>query len=56
MEEISNREAGKFFNVNESNIRLWSKSKMKLQNIDRKHQADRRGHTACPALANEVHL
>lgn len=40
VEEISNREAGKFFNVKESNIRLWCKSKMKLQNMDRKRRAD----------------
>lgn len=54
-EEIGNREAGRIFNVDESNIRLWRKSKAKLQNMDRKRRADRRGHAAWPALENELH-
>lgn len=54
-EEIGNREAGRIFSVDESNIRLWRKNKAKLQNMDRKRRAVRRGHASWPALENELH-
>ncbi|GFY10686.1 nucleic-acid-binding protein from transposon X-element [Trichonephila clavipes] len=41
--EVGNREAARFFNVDESNIRLWRRNKTNFENCDRHKRADRRG-------------
>ncbi|GFT70462.1 pre-mRNA-splicing factor SYF1 [Trichonephila clavipes] len=41
--EVGNREAARFFNVVESNIRLWRRNKTNFENCDRRKRADRRG-------------
>ncbi|GFU87938.1 insulin-like receptor [Trichonephila clavipes] len=41
--EVGNREAARFFNVDESNIRLWRRNKTNFENCDRRKRADRHG-------------
>ncbi|GFW43497.1 hypothetical protein TNCV_4768501 [Trichonephila clavipes] len=41
--EVGNQKAGRFFNVDESNIRLWRRNKTNFENCDRRKRADRRG-------------
>ncbi|GFV72081.1 uncharacterized protein TNCV_2460141 [Trichonephila clavipes] len=41
--EVGNREAARFFNVDESNTRLWRRNKTNFENCDRRKRADRRG-------------
>lgn len=54
-EKVGNRETGRIFNIDESNVRLWRKSKEKLENMDRKRRAARTGQPAWPVLENELH-
>ncbi|GFU30538.1 pogo transposable element with KRAB domain [Trichonephila clavipes] len=52
--EVENREAARFFNVNESNIRLWRRNKTNFENCDRRKRADRRGKPHWPELEAEI--
>ncbi|GFV12942.1 uncharacterized protein TNCV_3174771 [Trichonephila clavipes] len=47
-----NREAARFFNVDESNIHLWRRNK--TENCDRRKRADRRGKPHWPELEAEI--
>ncbi|GFY30039.1 uncharacterized protein TNCV_4073521 [Trichonephila clavipes] len=49
-----NREAARFFNVDESNIRLWRRNKTNFENCDRRKRADRRGKPHWPELEAEI--
>ncbi|GFV73560.1 pogo transposable element with KRAB domain [Trichonephila clavipes] len=48
--EVGNREAARFFNVDESNIRLWRRNKTNFENCDRRKRADRRGKPHWPEI------
>ncbi|GFW22738.1 brkDBD domain-containing protein [Trichonephila clavipes] len=48
--EVGNREAARFFNVDESNIRLWRRNKTNFENCDRRKRADRRGKRHWPEI------
>ncbi|GFX47254.1 uncharacterized protein TNCV_148641 [Trichonephila clavipes] len=52
--EVGNREAARFFNVDESNIRLWRRNKTNFENCDRRKRADRRGKPHWPELEAEI--
>ncbi|GFT36973.1 pogo transposable element with KRAB [Trichonephila clavipes] len=52
--EVGNREAARFFNVDESNIRLWRRNKTNFENCDRRKRADRRGKSHWPELEAEI--
>ncbi|GFV73095.1 formin-2 [Trichonephila clavipes] len=52
--EVGNREATRFFNVDESNIRLWRRNKTNFENCDRRKRADRRGKPHWPELEAEI--
>ncbi|GFU94504.1 hypothetical protein TNCV_2644901 [Trichonephila clavipes] len=52
--KVGNREAARFFNVDESNIRLWRKNKTNFENCDRRKRADRRGKPHWPELEVEI--
>ncbi|GFV50866.1 uncharacterized protein TNCV_3921591 [Trichonephila clavipes] len=52
--EVGNREAVRFFNVDESNIRLWRRNKTNFKNCDRRKRADRRGKSHWPELESEI--
>ncbi|GFS56442.1 pogo transposable element with KRAB [Trichonephila clavipes] len=52
--EVGNREAARFFNVDESNIRLWRRNKTNFDNCDRRKRADRRGKPHWPELEAEI--
>ncbi|GFT35279.1 HTH CENPB-type domain-containing protein [Trichonephila clavipes] len=52
--EVGNREAVRFFNVDESNIRLWRRNKTNFKNCDRRKRADRRGKPHWPELEAEI--
>lgn len=54
-EQVGNREAGRFFDIDESNIRLWRKNKETLENMDRKRRANRGGQPSWPILENKLH-
>jgi transposase-like protein len=54
-EEVGNREAGRVFNVDESNIRLWRKSKENFSETGRYRRSFRRGVTAWPDLEDALH-
>ncbi|GFX74810.1 uncharacterized protein TNCV_636371 [Trichonephila clavipes] len=53
--EVENREAARFFNVDESNIRLWRRNKTNFENCDRRKRTDRRGKPHWPELEAEIH-
>ncbi|GFS49136.1 retrovirus-related Pol polyprotein from transposon 412 [Trichonephila clavipes] len=53
-EGYQNREAARFFNADESNIRLWRKNKTNFKNCDRRKRADRRGKPQWPELEEEI--
>ncbi|GFX41325.1 pogo transposable element with KRAB [Trichonephila clavipes] len=46
--EVGNREAARFFNVDESNIRLWRRNKTNFENCDRRKRANRLGKPHWP--------
>ncbi|GFV35830.1 pogo transposable element with KRAB domain [Trichonephila clavipes] len=52
--EVRNREAARFFNVDESNIRLWRRNKTNFENCDIRKRADRRGKPHWPELEPEI--
>ncbi|GFU93827.1 uncharacterized protein TNCV_1660511 [Trichonephila clavipes] len=52
--EVGNRKAARFFNVDESNIRLWRRNKTNFENCDRRKRADRRGKPHWPELEAEI--
>ncbi|GFU97735.1 pogo transposable element with KRAB [Trichonephila clavipes] len=52
--EVGNREAARFFNVDESNIRLWRRNKTNFENCDRRKRADRRGKPHWSELEAEI--
>ncbi|GFX86167.1 uncharacterized protein TNCV_2560491 [Trichonephila clavipes] len=52
--EVGNREAARFFNVDESNIRLWRRNKTNFENCDRRKRVDRRGKPHWPELEAEI--
>ncbi|GFX70445.1 uncharacterized protein TNCV_4473791 [Trichonephila clavipes] len=52
--EVGNREAARFFNVDESNIRLWRRNKTNFENCDRRKRADRRETPHWPELEAEI--
>ncbi|GFX68382.1 HTH CENPB-type domain-containing protein [Trichonephila clavipes] len=52
--EVGNGEAARFFNVDESNIRLWRRNKTNFENYDRRKRADRRGKPHWPELEAEI--
>ncbi|GFT54817.1 pogo transposable element with KRAB [Trichonephila clavipes] len=52
--EVGNREAARFFNVDESNICLWRRNKTNFENCDRRKRADRRGKPHLPELEAEI--
>ncbi|GFW43674.1 pogo transposable element with KRAB [Trichonephila clavipes] len=52
--EVGNREAARFFNVDESNIRLWRRNKTNFENCDRRKRADRHGKPLWPELEAEI--
>ncbi|GFX27200.1 DUF1758 domain-containing protein [Trichonephila clavipes] len=52
--EVGNREAARFFNIDESNIRLWRRNKTNFKNCDRRKRADRRGKPHWPELEAEI--
>ncbi|GFX77637.1 HTH CENPB-type domain-containing protein [Trichonephila clavipes] len=52
--EVENREAARFFNVYESNIRLWRRNKTNFENCDRRKRTDRRGKPHWPELEAEI--
>ncbi|GFU66264.1 uncharacterized protein TNCV_1817611, partial [Trichonephila clavipes] len=52
--EVGNREAARFFNVDELNIRLWRRNKTNFKNCDRRKRADRRGKPHWPELEAEI--
>ncbi|GFX87238.1 uncharacterized protein TNCV_595871 [Trichonephila clavipes] len=52
--EVGNREAARFFNVDKSNIRLWRRNKTNFENCDRRKRADRRGKPHWPELEAEI--
>ncbi|GFX02245.1 uncharacterized protein TNCV_138211 [Trichonephila clavipes] len=52
--EVGNREAARFFNVDESNIRLWRRNKTNFENCDRRKRADRRGKPHWPELEAQI--
>ncbi|GFX40392.1 uncharacterized protein TNCV_4320251 [Trichonephila clavipes] len=53
-EGYRNREAARFFNVDESNIRLWRKDKTNFENCDRRYRANHRGKPHWPELEEEI--
>ncbi|GFU22423.1 HTH CENPB-type domain-containing protein [Trichonephila clavipes] len=54
--EVRNREAARFFNVDESNIRLWRRNKTNFENCGRRKRADRRGKPPWPELEAEINI
>ncbi|GFY33078.1 pogo transposable element with KRAB domain [Trichonephila clavipes] len=52
--KVGNREAARFFNVDESNIRLWRRNKTNFKNCDRRKRADRCGKPHWPELEAEI--
>ncbi|GFS87781.1 uncharacterized protein TNCV_4213881 [Trichonephila clavipes] len=52
--EVGNREAARFFNVDESNIRLWRRNKTNFENCDRRKRGDHRGKPHWPELEAEI--
>ncbi|GFV54147.1 hypothetical protein TNCV_1027191 [Trichonephila clavipes] len=51
--EVGNREAARFFNVDESNIRLWRKTRPTSKFVI-DVRADRRGKLHWPELEEEI--
>ena len=54
-EDVGNREAGRLFNIDESNIRLWRRNKSTIKVSDRKRRTNRRGHVLWPDLEDELY-
>ncbi|GFV28657.1 HTH CENPB-type domain-containing protein [Trichonephila clavipes] len=52
--EVGNRESARFFNVDETNIRLWRKKKTNFENCDRCKRADCRGKPHWSELEAEI--
>ncbi|GFV28795.1 uncharacterized protein TNCV_3987441 [Trichonephila clavipes] len=52
--EVGNGEAERFFNIDETNIRLWRKNKTNFVNCDRRKRADCRGKPSWPELEAEI--
>ncbi|GFW69827.1 pogo transposable element with KRAB [Trichonephila clavipes] len=52
--EVGNREAARFFNVDESNIRLWRRNKTNFKNCNRLKRADHHGKPQWPELEAEI--
>ena len=54
-EEVGNREAGRLYNIDESNIRLWRKSKAKFTQTSRSTRSFWRGVLSWPELEEELY-
>ncbi|PRD32660.1 UNVERIFIED_CONTAM: hypothetical protein NCL1_19757 [Trichonephila clavipes] len=53
-ESYRSREAARFFNADELNIRLWRKNKTNFENCDRRERADSHGKPHWPELEEEI--
>lgn len=54
-EKTGNRAAGREFNVDESNIRLWRRNKKTLESCKKKQRSRRYGTPTWPALEDDLH-
>ena len=54
-EEIGNQEVGHLYNIDESNIGLWRKSKAKFIQTSRSTRSFRRGVPSWPGLEEELY-
>ncbi|GFT18144.1 pogo transposable element with KRAB domain [Trichonephila clavipes] len=53
-EKNKDMNTARFFNVDESNIRLWRRNKTNFENCNRRKRADRRGKPHWPELEAEI--
>ena len=53
-EAHGNRAAGREFDVNEANVRLWRRQKERLEKMPRSKKADRHGAAAFPEMESQL--
>lgn len=53
-EEVGNREAGRLFNIDKLNIRLWGKSKVNFKKCERRQHSNHYSNPMWPELEAQL--